>query len=102
MYLSIGKNAVIRDDELIGIFDLDNCSQSFLTREFLSAAEKAGKVVNVAEDIPNSFLICTGQKGRTTEESGTVYLSQSSSRTLEKRIHQMQTERRNTCRISMN
>ena len=102
MYLSIGKNTVIRDDELIGIFDLDNCSQSFLTREFLSAGEKAGKVVNAAEDIPNSFLICTGQKGRTTEESSTVYLSQSSSRTLEKRIHQMQTERRNTCRISMN
>ena len=98
MYLSIGKNAVIRDDELIGIFDLDNCSQSFLTREFLSAAEKAGQVVNAAEDIPNSFLICAGQKERSNEESCTVYLSQSSSRTLEKRIHQMQTERRNTCR----
>ena len=98
MYLSIGKNTVIRDDGIIGIFDLDNCSQSFLTREFLSAAEKAGQVVNAAEDIPNSFLICAGQKGQMTEESSTVYLSQSSSRTLEKRIHQMQTERRNTCR----
>ena len=43
MYLSIGKNAVIRDDELIGIFDLDNCSQSFLTREYLSAAERRGR-----------------------------------------------------------
>jgi hypothetical protein len=43
MYLTIGKNTVIRDDEIIGIFDLDNCSQSFLTREFLSAAEKAGR-----------------------------------------------------------
>jgi hypothetical protein len=98
MYLSIGKNTVIRDDEMIGIFDLDNCSQSFLTREFLSVAEKAGQVVNAAEDIPNSFLICAGQKERSNEESCTVYLSQSSSRTLEKRIHQMQTERRNTCR----
>ena len=98
MYLSIGKNTVIRDDEMIGIFDLDNCSQSFLTREFLSTAEKAGQVVNAAEDIPNSFLICAGQKERSNEESCTVYLSQSSSRTLEKRIHQMQTERRNTCR----
>jgi hypothetical protein len=98
MYLTIGKNTVIRDDEIIGIFDLDNCSQSFLTREFLSVAEKAGQVVNAAEDIPNSFLICAGQKERSNEESCTVYLSQSSSRTLEKRIHQMQTERRNTCR----
>ena len=98
MYLSIGKNTVIREDEIIGIFDLDNCSQSFLTRAFLSAAEKAGQVVNAAEDIPNSFLICAEGKDRSKEESGTVYLSQSSSRTLEKRIYQMQTERRNTCR----
>lgn len=98
MYLTIGKNTVIRDDEIIGIFDLDNCSQSFLTREFLSAAEKAGRVLNAAEDIPNSFLICAEWKRNTGEESSTVYLSQSTSRTLEKRIHQMQTERRNTCR----
>ena len=98
MYLTIGKNTVIRDDEIIGVFDLDNCSQSFLTREFLSAAEKAGRVLNAAEDIPNSFLICAEWKRNTGEESSTVYLSQSTSRTLEKRIHQMQTERRNTCR----
>lgn len=98
MYLTIGKNTVIRDDEIIGIFDLDNCSQSFLTREFLSAAEKAGSVLNAAEDIPNSFLICTERKRNAEEESSKVYLSQSTSRTLEKRIHQMQTERRNTCR----
>jgi hypothetical protein len=97
-YLHIGQNVMIPDRRIIGIFDLDNCSQSFLTREFLSAAEKAGQVVNAAEDIPNSFLICAGQKERSNEESCTVYLSQSSSRTLEKRIHQMQTERRNTCR----
>ena len=102
MYLSIGKNTVIRDDELIGIFDLDNCSQSFLTREFLSSAEKAGRVVNAAEDIPNSFLICAGRKTESNEENSSIYLSQSSSRTLEKRIHQLQTERRNTCRKSMN
>ena len=98
MYLSIGKTAVIPDETVIGVFDLDNCSQSYLTREFLSAAEKAGRVLNAAEDIPNSFLICAERKRNAEEESSTVYLSQSTSRTLEKRIHQMQTERRNTCR----
>ena len=98
MYLTIGKSTVIREDEIIGVFDLDNCSQSFLTREFLSAAEKAGSVLNAAEDIPNSFLICAERKQNTEKESSTVYLSQSTSRTLERRIHQMQTERRNTCR----
>ena len=97
MYLSIGKTAVIPDDTVIGVFDLDNCSQSYLTREYLSAAEKSGNVVNAAEDIPNSFIICSEK-----EKTNTVFLSQSSSRTLEKRISQLQTERRNTWRKSTN
>ena len=97
MYLSIGKTAVISDETVIGVFDLDNCSQSYLTREYLSAAEKSGNVVNAAEDIPNSFIICSEK-----EKTNTVFLSQSSSRTLEKRISQLQTERRNTWRKSTN
>ena len=79
MYLNIGRNRMIRKDRILGIFDLDTSSQSFLTREFLSAAEKAGRVVNAAEDIPNSFLLCEEPDGVR------VYLSQSSSRTLRKR-----------------
>ena len=79
MYLNIGRNRMIRKDRILGIFDLDTSSQSFLTREFLSAAEKAGRVVNAAEDIPNSFLPCEEPDGVR------VYLSQSSSRTLWKR-----------------
>ena len=83
MYLNIGKNRMIRKDAVIGIFDLDNCSQSRWTRDFLSAAEKSGRVVNAAEDIPNSFLLCQ-------EEDGVrVYLSQSSARTLWKRNDQI-------------
>ena len=79
MYLNIGRNRMIRKDRILGIFDLDTSSQSFLTREFLSAAEKAGRVINAAEDIPNSFLLCEEPDGIR------VYLSQSSSRTLWKR-----------------
>ncbi|MBQ9663640.1 MAG: DUF370 domain-containing protein [Oscillospiraceae bacterium] len=94
MYLNIGKNAIVPEQTVIGIFDLDICSQSYLTREFLSSAEKAGRVVNAAEDIPNSFLICL-EGG---EEK--VLLAQSTSRTLEKRINQLHTERRNTWRKS--
>ena len=102
MYLSIGKNTVIREEEVIGIFDLDNCSQSHLTREFLSAAEKNGCVVNAAEDIPISFLLCERKENTVCDRKTTLFLSQSSSRTLEKRIDQMHTERRNTCRTSTN
>ena len=83
MYLNIGRNRMIRKDRILGIFDLDTSSQSFLTREFLSAAEKAGRVVNAAEDIPNSFLLCEEPDGIR------VYLSQSTSRTLWKRNDQL-------------
>ena len=102
MYLSIGKNTVVRTDEIIGIFDLDICSQSHLTRAFLSAAERNGSVINAAEDIPNSFLLCAEKKEAGGGERISMYLSQSTSRTLEKRIEQMQTERRNTCRKTTN
>ena len=96
MYLNIGKNAVIWDDQIIGIFDLDSSSQSYLTREYLSAAEKAGSVINAADDIPNSFLIVS-EKGKQN-----IYLTQSMSKTLAKKIEQLQEERRDTWRNSMN
>ena len=83
MYLNIGKNRMIRKENILGIFDLDSSSQSYLTREFLSAAEKAGRVVNAAEDIPNSFLLCEQGDGIV------IYLTQSTSRTLWKRNDQL-------------
>ena len=96
MYLNIGKNYVISEDHIVGIFDLDVCSQSFFTSEYLSLSEKKGTVLNAADDIPNSFLI--------TEEDGqqTVYLTQSMSKTMVKKIDQLQKERSSTWRNSMN
>ena len=79
MYLHLGKGTVVRTDSIVGIFDLDITSQSHLTRKYLSAAEKAGQVVNAAEYIPKSFVVC-----RDGEESR-VYLSQMAAATLLKR-----------------
>ncbi len=80
MYLHLGAGAVVRTDSIVGVFDLDNTSQSQLTRRYLAAAEKNGQVVNVAEDIPKSFVVC--RDGDKTA----VYLSQMSPQTLFKRI----------------
>lgn len=79
MYLHLGKGTVVPKKDLIGIFDLDITSQSHLTRRFLRQAEQAGRVVNAAEDIPKSFVVCC--------ESGTntVILSQMAAATLLKR-----------------
>ena len=81
-YLHLGKGTLVRDDEILGIFDLDITSQSHLTRKFLSMADKTGQVVNAAEDLPKSFVLCKA-KGQTR-----VYLSQMASSTLLKRAEE--------------
>ena len=44
MYLHLGQNTLVRDREIIGIFDLDITSQSLRTRQYLAAAEQRGQV----------------------------------------------------------
>lgn len=82
MYLHLGSGFVVRSESVIGVFDLDVTSQSRTTRDFLAAAEKAGAVVNAAEDLPKSFVVCGDKDGER------VYLSQMSSKTLFKRACQ--------------
>ena len=79
MYIHIGKGTVIDERIIVGIFDLDITSQSHITRKYLSEAEKAGQVINAAEDIPKSYVV--------TEEKGArkLYLSQMAASTLLKR-----------------
>ena len=78
-FIHLGKGTLVRDDEILGIFDLDITSQSHLTRKFLSLADKSGKVINAAEDLPKSFVVAE-KNGRET-----VYLSQLNSATLLRR-----------------
>lgn len=82
MYLHIGHDSVIRQKDIIGIFDIETASVSKQTRDYLSAAQKNGRVVSVTEELPKSFVVCAEkkQKGRFR-----VYISQISSTTLLKR-----------------
>ncbi len=79
MYMNIGQNVVLSKESILGIFDLDTSTGSHLTRKFLSGMEKAGCVVNVAEDIPKSFVLYGNGK------DNVIYLSQYSSQTLYRR-----------------
>ena len=76
MYLTLGKETVIPENTVLGVFDLDTSTQSPISREFLSQAEKKGQVINTAEDLPISFFLCEDKK------KTLVFLSQSSSRTV--------------------
>ena len=80
MYLHLGQGVVVPHRDVLGVFDLDNTSSSRLTRAFLERAEREGRVVNVCDDLPKSFVLCRPRGG-----TATVYLSQLSPATLLRR-----------------
>ena len=57
MFLHLGQNEIVPSRRVIGIFDLDKCSYSKRTREYLSAADKEGVVLDISGDIPKSFVL---------------------------------------------
>ncbi len=59
MYIPIGNDMAVRDSSIIGIFDLDNCSWAYRTREFLNRAEENGEVVPVTDNLPKSFVVAS-------------------------------------------
>ena len=76
-YVYVGGSTALDRDDIVGIFDMDNTSWSHLTRKFLSRAERDGRVVNAAEDLPRSFLLCG---------DGNVILTQPTAATLVRRL----------------
>ena len=79
MYLSIGNDMAVREQSIIGIFDLDNTTTSKRTREFLNHAEKEGMVVP-CDDLPKAFILTDAYKMQR------VFLTSLSAATLEKRM----------------
>jgi len=86
MYLHLGQNVVVPEANIIGIFDLDNTTQSQITRNFLNDSETIGQVINVSDELPRSFIV-TGK-----DEEIKVYLSQLSPQTLLRRSETMRFE----------
>ena len=70
MYLHIGMDTVINTDSM---------TLSYKTRDFLSEAEKSGKVISVCSDLPKSFIVCR------ENEKQIIYICQLSPMTLLKR-----------------
>ena len=87
MYLHLGQNEIVPDRRVIGIFDLDKCSYSKRTRDYLSAADKEGVVLDVSGDIPKSFLVCDHPY-----HPQIVYLSQLNTSTLKNRAESRKLE----------
>ncbi len=83
MYINIGGDKFLLTSEIVGVFDLENTSQSRITRDFLKKAEKNKKSENAVTDIPHSFVVTRDK----------VYIAQSTSQTLKKRIDRLKIER---------
>lgn len=83
MYLHLGNNTIIRKDDIIGVFDLDNSTVSRKTRDFLAEAEKNGKIINVSTELPKSFVLCRENDGFV------IYICQLSPVTIIKRASQV-------------
>ena len=46
MYLHIGGDAAVRDEDILAVFDMDNATASHITRAALRRAEREKKVIN--------------------------------------------------------
>ena len=80
MYLHLGQETVVMQDDIVGIFDLDNTTVSKATRDYLAQAEKNKQVINVSFELPKTFVL-TNNKA----QGNRIYISQISSSTLLKR-----------------
>ena len=79
MYIYLGQNVVTREEDVVGIFDLDNTTGSRITRDFLNNAEKLNCVISVSDELPKSFVVCGN------EDNLEIYLSQLNPATLTSR-----------------
>ena len=79
MYLHIGNEQILRKEDIIGIFDIENASVSKFTKEFLSRSQQEGQGVSVTADLPKSIIVWERNGERR------LYLSQLAPATLRKR-----------------
>lgn len=77
MYINIGGDFLIKKQDVIGIFDLDNTTVNKYTRDFLNLKEKQNKVIYLINDLPKSFVLTA---------DGTVYVVELLPQVLRKRF----------------
>ncbi len=80
MYIHLGGDYVVKEENIIGIFDLENTTVSKNTRNFLNFCEKRKEVINVSYELPKSFILTN------KNNINKVYISQISPTTLNRRL----------------
>lgn len=75
MYLYLGSDVVIKKDDVIGIFDIENVTVDRYMKDYLNFSQKNGNIYYVSLDMPKSIIVACDK----------VYISNVSSDTLKKR-----------------
>ncbi len=56
--MHLGLGVIVREEDVIGIFDLENTTGSAATKRFLRRAQEEDRVEEVCVDLPRSFVVC--------------------------------------------
>ena len=75
MFLFLGGDVTVPKKDVIGIFDIEECSVSRMTADYLNSCQKKGRVEYVSLDMPKSFVVCSDK----------TYISNVSNATINKR-----------------
>ena len=78
MYIHLGRDYVLNDRDIIGIFNLETTTVSPRGREFLNSAQQTGAVVSLSDDLPQCYVLADAPVD-------TVYLSELSSAAMKRR-----------------
>ena len=62
MYLHIGNGTSVKNEEVIGIFDLDTSTVSSVTKKFINKMQKENLVEYEDSDIPRTFVLTEKNK----------------------------------------
>lgn len=79
MFLHLGKNESVRQNEIVGIFDIETASISAETKVFMAKLQEEKRVVNLCDDLPKSIILTEN------ELCENLYISQISAASLKKR-----------------
>ena len=86
MYLHVGGGTVVKQNSIIGVFDLDTASTGKGTKIFLTKIQSAGNVVSASDDLPRCMVLTSQPLSiREKKMNSRLYLSPVSSATISKR-----------------
>lgn len=81
MYLHIGDDLIVREKDIIGIFDFETSTLSKHTKKYLQDKEKKHMTLAVSDQLPKAFVVVQKNK----EHGSKVFFTLVSSLTLKKR-----------------